>query len=241
MFTLTTSVQYYIEYSSLPCSSMLLQMARFPFCFKLNNIPLCIHLLLGKKALTNLDSILKKQRHYFADKGPSCQSYVFSSSHVWMWELDHKKSRVPKNWCFCTVVLEKTESPLDCKGIKPVDPKGNQSWIFIGRTDAEAPILWPPDAKNWLIGKDSDAGKDWGQKEKGTTEAEMVGWHHQLDGHEFEQAPGVLQSGKPGVLQSMGLQGVRPDWATELTHCVYIPHFLYEGKPLWTLVLAMFF
>ena len=107
-----------------------------------------------------------------------------------MWELDHKEGWAPKNWCFWTVVLEKTlESPLDCKEIQTVNPKGNQSWIFIGRTDAEAeaPVIWPPDAKNWLIGKDPDAGKDWGQKEKGTTEDEMVGWHHSLNGHEFEQ------------------------------------------------------
>ena len=106
----------------------------------------------------------------------------------------HKESWVPKNWWFWTVVLEKTlENPADCKEIKPVNPKGNQSWIFIGRTDAEAkvPILWPPDAKNWLIGKDPDAGKDWRQEEKGTTEGEMVGWHHQLNGHESEQALGV--------------------------------------------------
>ena len=106
-----------------------------------------------------------------------------------MWELDHKESWAPKNWGFWTVVLEKTlESPLDCKQIKPVHPKGNQSWIVIGRTDAEAEAsgLWP-DAKNWLIGKDSDAGKDWRQEEKGTTEDEMVGWHHRLNGHEFEQ------------------------------------------------------
>ena len=110
-----------------------------------------------------------------------------------MWELDYKESWVTKNWCFWTVVLEKTlESPLDCKEIQPVRPKGNQSWIFTGRTDAEAetPILWPPDAKNWLTGKGSDAGKDWKQDEKGTTEDEMVGWHHWLDWHEFEQAPG---------------------------------------------------
>ena len=115
-----------------------------------------VHLLLGSKALTNLYSILKS-RHYFADKDLSSQSYGFSSSHVWMWELDHKESWAPKNWCFWTAVLEKTvESPLDCKEIKPVNPKGNQSWIFIGRTDAdaEAPILWPPDVKNWLIRKD---------------------------------------------------------------------------------------
>ena len=111
-----------------------------------------------------------------------------------MCEFDHKEVWVPNNWYFWTVVLEKTlESPSDCKEIKPVNPKGNQSWILIGRTDAEAeaPILWPPDAKNWLIGKDPDAGRDWRQKEKGTTEDEMVGWHHWLDGHEFEQALGV--------------------------------------------------
>ena len=134
------------------------------------------------------------QRHYFADKGLSSQSYSFSSSHVSIWELDYKESWVPKNWCFWTVVFEKTlESPLDCKEIQQVHPKGNQSWIFIGRTDAEAdaPILWPPDAKNWLIGKDPDAGKGWRQKAKGTTEDEMVGWHHWLNGHEFEQAPGL--------------------------------------------------
>ena len=137
---------------------------------------------------------LKKQRHYFANKGPSTQSFGFSSSHVWMWELDHKESWAPKNWCFWTVVLEKTlKSPLDCKEIKPVNPKGTQSWIFIGRTDAEAetPKLWPPDAKNWLIGKNPDAGQDWRQEEKGMTEDEMLGWYHRLDGHEFEQAPGV--------------------------------------------------
>ena len=137
---------------------------------------------------------IKKQRHYFANKGPSSQSYGFSSSHIWMWELDYKESWGTKNWCFLTVVLENTlESPLDFKEIKPVHPKGNQSWIFIGRTDAEAetPILWPPDVKNWLTGKDPDAGKDWRQEEKGMTEDEMVGWHHQLDGHEFEQSLGV--------------------------------------------------
>ena len=105
-----------------------------------------------------------------------------------MWELDHKEDWALKNWCFWTVVLEKTlESPLDRKEIQPVHPKGDQTWVFIGRTDAEAPILWSPGAKNWLTGKDSDAGRDWGQEEKGTTEDEMVGWHHRLDGHEFEQ------------------------------------------------------
>ena len=137
---------------------------------------------------------IKKQRHYFADQGLSSQSYGFSSSHVWMWELDCKESWALKNWCFWTVVLEKTlESPLDCKKIQLVHPKGDQSWIFIGRSDseAEAPIHWPPDVKNWLTWKDPDAGKDWRQEVKGMTEDEMVGWHHHLDGHEFEQALGV--------------------------------------------------
>ena len=204
---------------------------------------------------------LEKQRHHFADKGPSNESYGFSSGYVWMWELDSKESWAPKNWCFWTVVLEKTlESSLDCREIQPVHPKGNQSWIFIGRTDVEAeapvlwlsesvkslsrvrlfatpwtvahqaprsmgfsrqeywsglpfpsprdlpnprieprspalqadaltsepPILWLADAKNWLIWKDPDAGKDWRWEEKGMTEDEMVGWHHRLNGHEFE-------------------------------------------------------
>ena len=117
----------------------------------------------------------------------------FSSSHVWMWELDYKESRVLKNWCFWTVVLEKTlESPLDCKVIQPVHPKGNQSWIFTGRTDAkaDAPTLWSLDAKSQLIGKDPDAGKDWGQEEKGVTKDEVVGWHLWINGHESEQTPG---------------------------------------------------
>ena len=116
---------------------------------------------------------IKKQRHYFPTKVLSSESHGFSSSHVWMSELDHKESWTPKNWCFWTVVLEKTlESPLDCKEIQQVHPTGNQSWIYIGRTDVEAetPILWPPDVKNWLIWKDPDVGKDWRQEEKGTTE-----------------------------------------------------------------------
>ena len=145
------------------------------------------HLLLGRKAMTNLDSILKSRD--ITDEGPSSQSYGFSSSHVWVWELDYKSSWTLMNSCFWTVVLEKTlESPLDCKKIEPVHPKGNQSWVFIGSTDAEAeiPILWPPDAKDWLIWKDPDAGKDWRWEEKGTTEDEMVEWHHKRDGHEFE-------------------------------------------------------
>ena len=132
--------------------------------------------------------------NFFANKGPSSQSYSFSSNRVWTWELDCEESWVPKNWCFWTVVLEKTlESPLDCKEIQPVHPKGIQSWIFIGRTDVEAeiPVLWPPDWKSWLIRKDPDAGKDWRWEEKGTTEDEMVGWHHQLNGLEFEWTSGV--------------------------------------------------
>ena len=122
-------------------------------------------------------------------------SYGFSSIHVCMWELDYKESWAPKNWCFQTVVLEKNlESPLESKEIKLVNAKGNQPWIFIGRTDeAEDPIFWPPDAKSWLTGKDSDAGNDWGQKEKGVTEDEMVGWHHRLNGHRFEQTPGASE------------------------------------------------
>ena len=132
----------------------------------------------------------------FAKKGLYSQSYGFSRSHILMWELDHKESWAPRNWCFWTVVLEKTlESPLDCKEIKPVHPKGNQSWVFIGWTDAdaeaEAPILWPPDMKSQLIRKDPGAGKDWRQEEKGMTGDKMVGWHHRLNRHEFEQALGV--------------------------------------------------
>ena len=131
-----------------------------------------------------------------------------------MWQLDYKESWVLKNWCFWTVVLEKTlESPLDCKEIQPIRLRGNQSWIFIGTTDAKAetPVLWPPDEESWLIKKDPDAGKDWRQREKGTTEDKMVGWHHRLNRQEFEQAPGVGD----GVLQSMELQKVRHNWATE--------------------------
>ena len=141
-----------------------------------------------KKSYDQPRQHIKKQRHYFANKVLCSQSLGFSSSHVWMWEWDYKESWAPKNWCFWTVVLEKAlESPLDCRQFQPVHPKGYQSWVFTGRTDAEAetPILWPPDVKSRLIGKDLDAGKDWGQ-EKGMTEDEMVGWHHRLNGHEFE-------------------------------------------------------
>ena len=137
---------------------------------------------------------IKKQRHYFSNKGLPSQGYGFSSGHVWMWDWDYKESWGPKNWCFWTVVLEKSlESPVSASRSKLVHPKGDQSWIFIGRNDSEAedPILWPPDMKNSLTGEDPDAGKGWRQEEKGMTEDEMLGWHHWLDEHEFEQAPGV--------------------------------------------------
>ena len=171
-----------------------------------------------KKSCDQPRQHIKKQRNYFANKGPSSQSYGFSSNCVWMWELDYKEVWSQKNWCFWTVVLKKTlVSPLDCKEIQPVHPKGNQSWIFIGRTDAEAEtaILWPPDEKNWLIRKDPDAGKDWRQEEKGMTEDEMVGWYHRLDGHEFEQAlevgdgQGSLTCCSPWVAKS---QAQLSDW-----------------------------
>ena len=136
------------------------------------------------------------------------------------WELDYKESYEPKNWCFWTVVLEKTlESPLDCKEFHPVHPKGDQSWVFIGKTDVEAEtlILWPPDAKGWLIWKDPGAGKDWGQEEKRATEDEIAGWHHQLDGHEFGWTLRFRwRTGRPGVLQFMGLQRAGHYWVTEL-------------------------
>ena len=145
-------------------------------------------LLLGKKAMTNLDSTFKSRDITLPTNVRIVKAMVFSNSHVWMWELDYKENWAPKNWCFWTVVLEKTlESPLDHKKIQPVHPKWNQPWMFIGRTDVEAetPILWPPDVENWLIGKEPDAGKDWRREEKGTTEDEIVGWHHRLNGHEF--------------------------------------------------------
>ena len=136
-----------------------------------------------------------------------------------MWDLDYKQSLAPNNWCFWTMVLEKTlENPLDCKEILPVHPKGNLSLIFIGRTDVEAetPILWPLGAKSWLIWKDPDAGKDWGQDKKGMTEDEMVGWHHRLNGHEFQWSRNLWWIGRPDVLQSMESARVRHNWATEL-------------------------
>ena len=165
----------------------------------------------------NFQKHIKKQRHHFADKGPHSQSYSFSSSHVQMWELDHKEDWAPKNWCFWIVVLERTlESPLDSKEIKPVNPKENQLWIFIGRTDAEAdvPILWLPDVKSLLIGKDLDAGNDWRQEEEGMTEDEMGGWHPRLDGPEFEWTPGV---GDGQGAWRAAIHGVAKSW-TRLRH-----------------------
>ena len=146
-----------------------------------------------KKSYDKPRQCIKKQRHYFANRGWFSQTYGFSSSHIQVWVLDHKEGWVVKNWCFWTVVLEMTlESPLDSMEIKLVNPKENQPWIFIGRTDAEAeaPILWPPDEKSQLAGRDPDPGKDWRQEEKGT-EDEIAGWHHQLNGHAFEQSLGV--------------------------------------------------
>ena len=151
------------------------------------------------------------------NKGPSSQSYVFFSSHVWMWELDHKEVWALENWCFQTVVLKWTlESPSDLKEIKSVNPKGNQPWIVIGKTDAEAEalILWPPDVKSWPTGKNPDAGKDWRQ-EKGMAEDEMVGWHQWLHGHEFEQTPGDSEGQGSLLLQSKGPQTGGHNLATE--------------------------
>ena len=147
-----------------------------------------------KKSYDKPRQHIKKQRQYFASKGSCSEGYGFSSGHVWMWQLDYKESWAPKNWCFWTVVLEKTlESPLDCKEIQPVHSTGDQPWVFIGRNDAKAetPVLWPLNANSLLVGKDSDVGRDWGQKEKGMTENEMAGWHHWLDGCESEWTLGV--------------------------------------------------
>ena len=171
-----------------------------------------------KKSCDQPRQHFKKQRHYFANKGLSSQSYGFSSSHVRMWELDYKENWVPKNWCFWTVVLEKTlESPLDCKEIQPVPTKRNQSWIFFGRTEAEAPIFWPSDAKNWLIGKDPDAGKHWRQGGEGDDR----GWDDWVASPNpwtwvWVSSGSWWWTGKPGMLQSTGSQRVRQDWVTEL-------------------------
>jgi len=169
---------------------------------------------------------IKKQRHYFANKGPSSQGYGFSISHVWMWELDHKEGWVLKNWCFWTVALEKTlGSPLDCKEIQPVHPKGNQSWVFIGRTDVEAPILWLHDVKNWLIGKDPDG---WERLKAGGERDDRGwdGWMASLTRWTWVWASSVSWwwTGKPGMLQSKGSQRVRHDWATELNWCTSVSY-----------------
>ena len=168
-------------------------------------------LLLGRRVIYDQPrQHIKKQRHYFVNKGPSSQGYSFSSGHAWMRELDCEESWVPKNWCFWTVVLEKTlESPLDCKEIQRVHPNGDQSCMFFGRTDVEGetPILWPLDSKSWHIRKDPDAGKDWGQEDKGTTEDETVGWYHWPDGHGFGWTLGV-GDGQDGVA-CCGLWGAK--------------------------------
>ena len=182
-----------------------------------------------KKNYDQLRKHIKKQRHYFANKGLSSQGYGFSSSYLWMWKLGYKEGCMPENWCFWTVVLEKTlESPLDCKEIQPVHPKGNYSWIFIGRRtdiEAETPILWPPDVNSWLIWKDPAPGKDWGQEEKGMTEDEMIGWHHWLDGHGFGWTPrvgdgqgGLVYCGSWGHKElDTTEQLIEPSWAKWLS------------------------
>ena len=179
---------------------------------------------------------IEKETHYFADKGPYSQSYGFYSSHIWMWELDYKESWVLKNWCFWTVVLEKTlESPLDCKAIQPVHPKGNQSWIFIGRTDdkAKTPILWPTDTKSWLIWKDPGAGKDWRWEEKGTAEDEMAGWHHWLHGCESGWTPGDGDGhGRPSMLRFMGSQIWT--WLSDWTELNWME--MWHLSPLFTVI-----
>ena len=181
-------------------------------------------LLLGRKAMTNLDSILKSRDITLPTKVCNSQSYVFSSNHVWIWELDHKEGWAPKNWCFRTVVLEKTlASPLDCKEIQPVHPRGNQFWVFIGRTDADAEtaILWPPDGKSWLIWKDPDAGKDWRQ-ERGMPEDEMVGWHHRLNGHEFGQTLGDGEGQAKLCAAVHGVKKSQTGWSDRTMTCLFL-------------------
>ena len=198
------------------------------------------HLLaLWQKSYDQPRQHIKRQRHYFADKGLSSQSYGFSSSYVHMWELDHKEDWALKNWCFQTMVLEKTlESPLDSKEIKPVNPKRNKPWIFIGRTDAnaEAPILRPSDEKSWHILKDSDAGKHWGQEDKEATEDEMVGWHHRLNEHEFEQAPGDSEGQRSLAWWFMELQRAGQDLGTERQHG-YV--YLFVCVCRWVFIVPM--
>ena len=180
---------------------------------------------------------IKKQRHYFANKGPSSQGYGFSSGHVWMWELDYEEGWAPKNWSFWTVVLEKTlENSLNCKGIQPVHSKGDQSWVFFGRNDAKAetPILWLPYARSWLIVKDSDTKRDWGQEEKGTTEDEMASPTQRT--WVWVNSGSWWWTGRPGVLWFMGSQRVEHDWATELNWTEYIGiserYWVFGSQPL---------
>ena len=181
-----------------------------------------------------LRQCMKKQRRHFADKVPYCQSYGFSCSLLWMWELDHKEDWVVKNWCSWVVAPEKTlESPLDFKEINSVNPKRNQPWIILGRTDAEAesPILWPPDVKNWLIGKYPNFLKDWRQKEKGSAEDRKVGWHHWLNGHEVEQILG--DSGRQRNLErcSSWTHRVKPNLVTEKQqHQIYLAFIPISDK-----------
>ena len=187
--------------------------------------------------MTNLDSMFKSRDITLPTKICLVKAMVFPSSHVWMWELDYKESWARKNWCFWTVVLEKTlESPLDCKEIQPVHSKGDQPWDIFGRNDAKAetPVLWPPHAKSWLIGKDSDAVRDWGQEEKGMTEDEMAGWHHWLHGHEFEWTLGVGDG--QGGLACCDSWGRKESDTTEQLNWTELKKERWEQK--WTLLQA---
>ena len=192
-----------------------------------------------KKSYDQPRQHIKKQRHYFVTKGPSSQGYGFSSGHVWMWELDYKESWAPKNWCFWTVGLEETlESPLNCKDIQPVHPKGDQSWVFIGGADVEAetPILWPPDVESWLIWKDLDAGKDWGQEEKGIT-----GWDGWMPSPTqwtwvWVDPGSWWWTGRPGVLQFIGSQRVGHNWVSEPNWCLLFKQFCSR---LWGVNMAI--
>ena len=192
-----------------------------------------------KKSYDQPRQHIKKQRHYFVNKGLCSQDYGFSSGQVWMWDLNYKESSVLKNWCFWTVVLEKTlESLLNCKEIQPVHPKGDRSWVFIWRTDFESatPVLWPPEFKNWLIGKDPDARKDWRQEEKGTTEDRLSDGITDSWTWVWVDSGSWWWTGRPGVLQSIGLQRVGHDWATELN---WIDHSLC-CTVLWVLTNAYY-